>query len=76
MGFETVELRDGHDIAAIIKSVDLLKASQNEKPKLIIANTIKGKGISYMEDTIDWHYWPMNKSQYEQAVNEINEKYA
>ncbi len=76
MGFETIEIADGHDISEIIKSLELLKSSGNNKPKLLIANTIKGKGVSYMENTIDWHYWPMNENQYIQAVKEINENYA
>ncbi len=75
MGFEVIEIADGHDINEIIKSIDILKSSNNDKPKLIIANTIKGKGVSFMENTIDWHYWPMNETQYKQAIQEINEKY-
>ena len=76
MGFETIELTDGHDIKGIIKSVELLKHSTSSKPKLIIANTIKGKGVSFMENTIDWHYWPMNEQQYTEAIKEINFNYA
>ncbi len=76
MGFEVVEIIDGHDISEIVNSVELLKSNDTIKPKLLIANTVKGKGVSYMENTIDWHYWPMNKEQYTQAVKEINEKYA
>ncbi|NTW32460.1 MAG: transketolase [Bacteroidetes bacterium] len=75
MGFEVKEIADGHDISEISNSIDFLKKIKNNKPKMLIANTIKGKGVSYMENTIDWHYWPMNENQYNQAIQEINEKY-
>ncbi len=75
MGFEVAEIDDGHDIEAINKALETLRSSGSDKPKFLIANTIKGNGVSYMENTVDWHYWPMNDEQYRQAVNEINEKY-
>jgi transketolase len=75
LGFEVLEIEDGHNIEEINKSLDVLKSSKNSMPKVLIANTIKGKGVSYMEDTVDWHYWPMNEKQYQQAINEINNKY-
>jgi len=72
IGFEVLEIEDGHDLEEINKSLSILKASENPMPKLLIANTVKGKGVSYMENTVDWHYWPMNDEQYQQAVREIN----
>jgi transketolase len=41
------------------------------KPHIIIAKTVLGKGVSYMEGLIDWHYLPMTPEQYEQALKEI-----
>jgi transketolase len=38
---------------------------------MIIADTVKGKGISFMEDSLSWHARPMEKEQYEQAVSEL-----
>ena len=74
IGFETIEV-DGHDIAAIHAAIEFLKNQKNGLPKAIIAHTIKGKGISYMEDKLEWHYLPMNPEQYELAVQEISDNY-
>lgn len=74
IGFETVEV-DGHDIASINDVIKDLKEHKNGLPKAIIANTIKGKGVSYMENKLEWHYLPMNKDQYEQATLEVKERY-
>ena len=41
-------------------------------PLCIIAHTTKGKGVSFMEDTVDWHYLPMSEAQYQQAVTELD----
>lgn len=70
IGFDVQET-DGHNIIEINSKVNYLKSLNNNKPKLLIANTIKGKGVSFMENTVDWHYWPMNKDQYNKAVNEV-----
>ena len=75
LGFEVIEIPDGHDIDRINEALKTFRTSTSSKPKLLIANTIKGKGVSYMENTVDWHYWPMNEAQYTQAVNEINSLY-
>lgn len=74
IGFETIEL-DGHNINAISQTISELKTHKNGLPKAIIANTVKGKGVSYMENKLEWHYLPMNKDQYEQATLEIKERY-
>ena len=74
IGFETIEV-DGHDIASISGAIAELKVQKNGLPKAIIANTVKGKGVSYMENKLEWHYLPMNKDQYEQATSEVKERY-
>lgn len=74
IGFEVVEI-DGHDVAAMIALKDQLVANKNGKPKMIIANTVKGKGVTYMEDRLEWHYLPMNEEQYKEALAEIDRKY-
>jgi len=71
MGFD-VTVINGHNIVEIINTMDEVRRQFNGRPKLIIANTIKGKGVSFMENTVDWHYWPMTDEQYQQAINEIN----
>ncbi|MBC8151902.1 MAG: transketolase, partial [Bacteroidetes bacterium] len=48
----------------------------NGKPKAIIAHTVKGKGVSYMENKMEWHYLPMTADQYQEAVADVSERYA
>jgi transketolase len=73
IGFDVIEL-DGHNVENIIEQVNVLKI-KNSKPKLVIANTIKGKGVDYMENKLEWHYLPMDKSMYNQALLSLEKKY-
>ncbi|MBQ8344160.1 MAG: transketolase, partial [Clostridia bacterium] len=63
---------DGHDIEAILNA---LKEAETVKgqPTVIVAKTIKGKGVSFMEDQAGWHGKAPNDEQYEQAVKELTE---
>ena len=74
MGFEVVEC-DGHDVEEIYTQIDLFKARKNGIPKLLIANTTKGKGVSYMENKLEWHYLPMKAEQYEMAKKDVYNNY-
>lgn len=74
MGFEVVEV-DGHNVAQIHHQIELFKAFKNGIPKLLIANTVKGKGVSYMENTLEWHYLPMKLENYEIAMNDVKNNY-
>ena len=50
----------------------MINAKQNKcKPRVIIANTVKGKGISFMEDNNNWHYRIPNEKELEDALNEL-----
>lgn len=64
---------DGHDIGGIIKIFDDINKNQNKKPKFIIANTVKGKGIKEMEDNIDWHMGKVEDEDYSKFLKQINE---
>jgi transketolase len=44
---------------------------KNEKPLCIVANTIKGKGVSYMEDKLEWHYLNLDEKLFQQAMKEL-----
>lgn len=68
--FNVVEV-NGHDEEAIDQSIISLISSNNNKPNCIIANTIKGKGVSFMENINDWHYLRLNQSLYEKALLEL-----
>lgn len=59
---------DGHNIAKIIGS---LNSRKKNKPTIIIAKTIKGKGISFMENKNDWHHGRLTKKIYKAAIQEI-----
>ena len=74
IGFETVEV-NGHDVLELHAAIQELKSHKNGLPKAIIAQTVKGKGVSYMENKLEWHYLPMNQEQYLQATQEIKERY-
>lgn len=61
---------NGHDFQELDKALD--KANKQKYwPKVVIAKTVKGKGISFMENKIEWHYKSPNDGQREQAVQEI-----
>lgn len=61
---------DGHNIESIIAAIDAAHKVK-ERPSVIIAETIKGKGISFTENTANYHNNEMNKDQYSQALQEI-----
>ncbi|MBU0487188.1 MAG: transketolase [Bacteroidetes bacterium] len=61
---------NGHDPNEIVAQIS--SNTNTERPFLLSAQTVKGKGISYMENKLEWHYWPMNEEQYQHAVREIS----
>ena len=65
-----VEMVDGHDHAALL-SVLSANPKGRGKPLCVIANTVKGKGVSFMHDNVAWHHGVPNKQQYEQAMAEL-----
>ena len=56
----------------IVDTLDKIRASKNGKPKCIFAHTIKGKGVSYMENECGWHGVAPNEQEYEQAMKELD----
>ena len=62
---------NGHKYSEIIPVLKKTKKLKNGKPTLIIANTVKGKGVSYMEDVTRWHNTMPNKSQIEIARQDL-----
>jgi len=65
--WNTIEI-DGHNHKEIEKA---LNNTIKNKPTFIIAHTIKGKGVSFMENSIDWHYWNIDEKILQQAFNEL-----
>ena len=70
-GFEVFEI-DGNDMEQILKTFDAIKNSTSSKPKCIVGNTVKGKGVSFMENQVGWHGVAPKKDQYEQAMKELS----
>ncbi|MCQ2744453.1 MAG: transketolase [bacterium] len=68
-GWNTVEI-DGHNYNEIYEAFE--KSKKSDKPFAIIANTIKGKGVSFMENQAGWHGKAPNDEQYEKALAELN----
>ncbi len=67
-GFHVREIA-GHDFSAI--ECALSDAGEGDAPLCVICRTVKGKGVSFMENKMEWHYLPMSAEQYKQAVNEL-----
>lgn len=69
-GFETRTV-DGHDEAALDESIARLVHLPGKKPRLLVANTVKGHGVSFMEADNRWHYTRLTRDTYEQALAEL-----
>jgi transketolase len=65
-GWDAAEV-DGHDVGALTSSLD----AGGDRPRAVIARTTFGKGVSYMEGLVKWHYWPMSDADFEQALAEV-----
>ena len=63
---------NGHDLRALQTTFDSLPF-EKDKPSLVIAHTVKGKGISFMENVLSWHHGVPNEEQYALALKELDE---
>jgi transketolase len=68
-GFEVFELADGNDLVAVQDALNA--ATPCGKPKCILAHTVKGKGVSFMENQVGWHGKAPNEEQRQQALQEL-----
>ena len=68
-GWNVIEI-DGHNIEQIYNSIE--KAKSMDAPVAIIANTVKGKGVSFMENNAGWHGTAPGKEDYEKAISELS----
>ena len=69
-GFDAVTL-DGHNEPALDAGIHALRAKRNGRPKAIVANTVKGKGVSFMEHNNAWHYTRLSPDTYRAALAEL-----
>ena len=72
-GFNVIEVK-GNDIASLVEVFNQPKKEKN-KPNLIIANTTKGAGISFMENQVSWHHKVPSQPEYDLAIHELNEAF-
>lgn len=71
-GFETTRI-NGHKMEEIVTTLEAMKASRNGKPKCIVCNTVKGRGVSFMENVAKWHGIAPDEAEYAQAMREVEE---
>lgn len=69
-GWNVIEI-DGHDMGQIVDALDNLPAYDSNRPTAIVANTIKGKGVDFMERVIGWHAGSLNEADYKKAIESI-----
>jgi transketolase len=69
-GWDVINV-DGHNISELL--LNLTKVSSNSKPRILIANTIKGKGVSFMENNNTWHHNRLTQNIYDQAISELQD---
>lgn len=69
-GFEAISI-DGHDESALDQVINNLKSNKNGLPKAIIARTVKGKGVSFMENRNIWHYTRLTEETFNSAIAEL-----
>lgn len=69
-GFETLEV-DGHDEAAVDSAIRQLWAAGPGKPKALVARTVKGKGVTFMESDNRWHYTRLNAQTFAEAIDAL-----
>ncbi|MBM7654497.1 transketolase [Neobacillus cucumis] len=69
-GFETKRI-NGHSMEEIVETLDGIREAKNGKPKCIVLNTVKGKGVSFMEHSVTWHGVAPNDGEFLKAVEEV-----
>jgi transketolase len=70
-GWEVSHIEDGNDVEEVLQKLYEVKNSESGKPHVILAKTVKGKGISYMENNLKFHATPINEEQYQQAIADL-----
>ena len=70
-GWNVIELKDGHNLDLVFEALDAAINGMNPGPSVVLANTIAGKGVSFMEGTWQWHLGFLGKEDLEKAYEEI-----
>lgn len=64
---------DGHDLPALLEALEPRRSGLDARPRMVLANTIKGKGVSFMEDVRSWHADAITQAQYQRLMMELAE---
>lgn len=70
-GFDVIELADGNDMAQVVSALNV--PTLPGKPRCILAHTVKGKGVSFMENQVGWHGKAPNEDQRQLALKELED---
>ena len=73
-GFIVKEV-DGHNFKELCEAIDFALENKTDSPVMIIANTIKGAGINFMEDNYLWHYGAIDEDMYKKAIDSLDAYY-
>lgn len=74
-GWNVIEIADGNNMAQICAALDRLPerdCAKRSKPTFIVSNTVKGKGVSFMEDNYKWHGGGISEEDLKKALAEVN----
>jgi transketolase len=69
-GWNVIEV-DGHNMSQLVGAIDKLPPPASDKPTAIVANTVKGKGVSFMERQLKWHAGTLSEEDTQKALNDI-----
>lgn len=71
-GWDVYHIEDGNDVDQVLRCLNEVNKSENGKPHVILTKTVKGKGISYMENNLKFHATSINEDQYRQAIADLD----
>lgn len=74
-GWETMRV-DGHDLTALLEALGPRRTDLAKRPRMVLADTVKGKGVSFMENARSWHADTITAAQYERVIAELAEPLA
>ena len=67
---------DGHDFKAICAALDAAVDPAAERPAIVIASTVKGKGVDFMEDRPEWHYGSIDTDMFARSLASVREDHS
>ena len=71
-GWDVMTVSQGNEVDVVLEALLRMKQTREGKPHVIITDTVKGKGISFMEDSLDWHARAMGSEHYEMAIGDLD----